>query len=251
MHNWQYIDTPKLCIVTSLVEDVANSQCGFQSGRSCADMVFCARQFVEKAIEHSTNIFLLFVDLRKTYNSVPRSAMWLALQKYGLPYMTVDLVRGLNEHMEAIVSVAGESARTQVSNGLRQGCVLTPTCFLLYFDMVMLCWKAKCAGLGVKLLYKCGVKLVGEKTRAPISSLVTELCFANDAAVTASTQEDITKTIVELQQVIAECDLTISFPKTKPMTAGTGIIESDMVPLCIGSNVVDTVMSFRWGDFRS
>ena len=77
-----------------LVEDVvADSQCGFRSGRGCADMVFCARQLVEKAIEHNTKVFLLFVDLRKAYDLVPRSAMWLILQKYGVPTVIVDLVR--------------------------------------------------------------------------------------------------------------------------------------------------------------
>ena len=212
----------------------------------CACMCVCACQLVEKAIEHNTKVFLLFADLCKAYDSVPRSAMWSALQKYGVPDVTVDLVRGLHEHMEAKVSVAGESAWIQVSNGLRQGCVLAPTLFLLYFNMVMLCWRARCAGLGVKLLYKCGGKLVGERTRAPMSSLVTELCFADDAVITASTREDITKATVELQQVTAECGLTISFPKTKLMVAGRGIIESDVAPLCIGSSVVDTVPSFRY-----
>ena len=54
------------------MEDVvADSQCGFRSGRGCADMVFCACQLVEKAIEHNTKVFLLFVDLRKAYDSVP------------------------------------------------------------------------------------------------------------------------------------------------------------------------------------
>ena len=79
-----------------------------------------------------------------------------------------------------------------------------------------------------------------------MSSLVTELCFADDAVITASTREDITKATVELQQVTAECGLTISFPKTKLMVAGRGIIESDVAPLCIGSSVVDTVPSFRY-----
>ena len=145
-----------------LVEDVVtDSQCGFRSSRGCADMIFCARQLVEKAIEHNTKVFLFFIDLRKAYDSVPRSAMWLALQKYGVPDMTVDLVRGLHEHVEATVSVAGESAQIQVSNGLRQGCVLALTLFLLYFNMVMLCWRARCASLGVKLLYKCGLLVRG------------------------------------------------------------------------------------------
>ena len=63
-----------------------------------------------------------------------------------------------------------------------------------------------------------------------MSSLVTELCFADDAVITASTREDITKATVELQQVTAKCGLTISFPKTKLMVAGRGIIESDVAP---------------------
>ena len=36
--------------------------------------------------------------------------MWLALQKYGIPDVTIDLVRGLHKHMGATVSVADESA---------------------------------------------------------------------------------------------------------------------------------------------
>ena len=49
----------------------------------------------------------------------------------------------------------------------------------------------------MKLLYKCSEKLVGERTRVPKSSLFTELCFADDAIITASTGEDITKAMME------------------------------------------------------
>ena len=42
----------------------------------------------------------------------------------------------------------------------------------------------------------CG-KLIGERTRAPTSSLLTELCLADDAVITASTREDITKATME------------------------------------------------------
>ena len=104
----------------------------------CSYGLLCG-QLVEKAIEHNTKVFLLFVDLRKAYDSVPRSAMWLVLQKYGVPTVVVDLVRGLHENMKATVLVAGESAQIQVSNGLRQGCVVAPTLFLLYFNTVMMC----------------------------------------------------------------------------------------------------------------
>ena len=142
--------------------------------------------------------------------------------------------------------MAGESAWIQVSSVLRKGCVLVPTLFLLYFNMVMLCWRARLAGLGVKLLYKCGEKLVCEMTRAPMSSLVTELCFVDDAVITASTREDISKASMELQLITAECGLTISSPKTKLMVAGTEIMETDVVSLCIGSSVIEAILSFRY-----
>ena len=53
------------------MEDVLpDSQCGFRSGRGRIDMIFCARQLMEKAREHNINLYMLFVDLRKSYDLV-------------------------------------------------------------------------------------------------------------------------------------------------------------------------------------
>ena len=49
----------------------------------------------------------------------------------------------------------------------------------------------------MKLLYKCSGKLVNERTKVPKSSLLTELCFVDDAVITASTREDITKATID------------------------------------------------------
>ena len=57
-------------------ETVSDFQCGFRAGRGRVDMIFCIRQLLEKAIEHNTKLLLLFVDLRKAYDSVPRVALW-------------------------------------------------------------------------------------------------------------------------------------------------------------------------------
>ena len=56
-------------------EDVSDTQCDFRTRRGCVDMIFCVRQLVEKATEHNTKIFLLFVDLHKAYDFVPRQAL--------------------------------------------------------------------------------------------------------------------------------------------------------------------------------
>ena len=66
-------------------EVLSDSQCGFRAARGCTDMIFCVRQLIEKAREHNTKLYLLFVDLRKAYDSVPRQALWVTLKKFGIP----------------------------------------------------------------------------------------------------------------------------------------------------------------------
>ena len=39
-------------------------------------MIFVARQLLEKSREHDDQLFILFVDLKKAYDSVPRRAIW-------------------------------------------------------------------------------------------------------------------------------------------------------------------------------
>ena len=99
-------------------EVVSDTQCGFRTGRGCVDMIFCVRQLVEKTIEHNSKIFLLFVDLHKAYDSVPRQALWRALCKYGIPENLIELVRSLHGGMSATVTLCGEkSSSFPVTNG--------------------------------------------------------------------------------------------------------------------------------------
>ena len=64
-------------------------------------------------------MFLLFVDLRKAYDSVPRQALWCALPKHGIPENLIELVCSFHEGMSATVTVCGEkSSSFLVTNGL-------------------------------------------------------------------------------------------------------------------------------------
>ena len=50
-------------------------QCGFRRERSCVDMIFVARQLMEKTREHEDSVFMMFVDLKKAYDFIPRNAL--------------------------------------------------------------------------------------------------------------------------------------------------------------------------------
>ena len=66
-------------------EILSDTQCGFRKGRSCIDMVFTVRQVVEKLYEHQQKAFLVFIDLKKAYDSVNRDCIWAILKKAGVP----------------------------------------------------------------------------------------------------------------------------------------------------------------------
>ena len=112
----------------AIAEDILpDSQCGFWKGRGCTDMIFTARQMVEKCREHNDVLFILFVDL---YDSVQRSALWSVLERYGVPPTMLSIIRSFHSGMQAVVRVGGTTTeRISVNNGLRQGCTLAPSLF--------------------------------------------------------------------------------------------------------------------------
>ena len=142
--------------IQSRLQDVAevlpDSQCGFWRGRGYVDMIFCARQMIEKAVEHNTKIFMLFIDLHKAYDSVPLQTLWRALESYSVPESLIRMIRSLHDVMKAEVTVDGQVAlEFEVRNRLRQGCVLAPTLFIVHFNLVIGQWRERCVEL--ELMY--------------------------------------------------------------------------------------------------
>ncbi len=88
--------------------ELPDSQCGFRKGHGCYDMTFVVRQLMEKAVEHRAQQFLIFVDLKKAYDSVPMEALWMAMQKLSVPDHLIDIVRSFHEGMEARVRIGEE-----------------------------------------------------------------------------------------------------------------------------------------------
>ena len=71
--NWRgisFLDVVGKVLARIIAERVLpESQCGLRKGRGCVDMIFSARQLVEKYREHDDSLFILFVDLKKAYDS--------------------------------------------------------------------------------------------------------------------------------------------------------------------------------------
>ena len=100
----------------------------------------------------------MFVDLKKAFNSVPRTALWMALKKLGVPDQLVDIVKSFHEGMKARMRTKGDLLGTlDVENGLRQGCTLALTLFNIYTCLVAERWYVRVPEIdviGVRVKYK-------------------------------------------------------------------------------------------------
>lgn len=60
-------------------------QHGFRSNRGTIDLIFSLRQLMEKYWEKGKDLIVVFLDLEKAYDSVPRDKIWECLRKHNVP----------------------------------------------------------------------------------------------------------------------------------------------------------------------
>jgi len=119
-------------------QNLPESQCGFRPDRSTIDMVFTVRQMQEKCLEQNLNLYTVFIDLTKAFDTVNRDALWVILSKLGCPAKFTKLIQLFHVDMTGEVLSGGEpSDRFSISNGVKQGCVLAPVLFNLFFTQVL------------------------------------------------------------------------------------------------------------------
>jgi hypothetical protein len=71
-------------------EIIVDHQCGFQRNSSMTDQIFYFWQILEKKWEYGT-VHQLFIDFKKSYDSVRREVLYSILDEFGLCRKLVGL----------------------------------------------------------------------------------------------------------------------------------------------------------------
>ena len=114
-------------------------QCGFRPDRSTTDMMFVVRRLQEVGRKAGVSLHMCFVDLQKAYDTVDRTLLWQVLTRIGVPPQMIAVIRQFHDGMRACVRPDDGvcSNLFEVEQGLRQGCVLSPLLFNIFFAAVL------------------------------------------------------------------------------------------------------------------
>ena len=161
-------------------------------------MIFSLRQTQEKAREQNKPLYVLFIDLTKAFDTVSRPVLWKILGKVGLPPKLISIIKSFHEGMNARVFLDGKlSEWFKVDNGTKQGCVLAPLLFAIYFA-VMLQHAFANSIFGVPLCYRYTGGIFNTqrfKAKTLISAInILDFLFADDCALVAHS-------LMEMQEI--------------------------------------------------
>ena len=223
----------------SLAENVlAESQVGFRRYRGCADATYVLRHLMEEvrlttpppaaaAAGPPPGLYVLFVDLRKAFDSMPRSIMWRTLARLGVPDGLVRCVRDMHEGMKSRVKYRGHlSAAFDMGTGVRKGAVEAPTLWDLCYHYVVLDWRQRLganSGLDVAFLedtdlFRTRVGVLGSQDARQMH--ISELAYADDLATLHLSWSGLCRAAQLLSDTVRDWGGELNVGKTKWKTHG-------------------------------
>ena len=162
---------------------------------------------------------LCFIDLTKAFDTVSREALWDVLARYGCPPKFIQIIRLFHVDMTGQVLSNGEQSDPfSISNGVKQGCVLAPVLFNLFFSCVLRQAVGNTdKGVYVRFRYDGSIfylRRLSAKTKT-LNSLIQEALFADDCALMAHKPGDLQAMLNSFSDASKQFGLSISLEKTE------------------------------------
>ena len=226
------------------------SQCGFRTQRGTSDMVFVLRQLQEKCREQNLSLFITFVDLAKAFDTVSRKGLWAILGKLGCPPKFLTMIPQLHEGQLGQVRHGNELSQPfHISNGVKQGCVLAPTLFSIFFSMMLEeAMKDLDKDEGVYIRFRTDGSLFNlrrlQAHTKTTQRLIRELLFADDAALVTHTERALQRLTSCFAAACELFGLVVSIKKTEVLHQPAPQSSSQPPSITINGTLLKTVQQF-------
>ena len=119
-------------------ELLSEEQAGFRAGQSTVEQIFNCRVLIEKHLQHQRDLFHNFIDFKKAFNWVWHNGLWHVLRGFNIEKGLIQVIQTLYDHATSAVLLNNQLGEFfQMTIGIRQGCILSPTLFNLFLERIM------------------------------------------------------------------------------------------------------------------
>ena len=207
--------------------EIAEEQYGFRKGRGTREAIFNLRILCERSLEMNREVYLAFIDYEKAFDRVRHEDLLDILMQIGLDGKDVRVIRNLYWEQEASIQVSGEQTGWKhIKRGVRQGCVLSPTLFGLYSEIILR-----------NIDDLVGVKVGGRN--------INNIRYADDTVLIAETEQDLQNIIGSVGRYSEEKGLRINIRKTKVMKVSK-TANGRPLQIYINGDQIETVEKFAY-----
>ena len=199
-------------------------QCGFRPDRSTTDMMFVVRRLQEVGRKAGVSLHMCFIDLQKAYDTVNRTLLWQVLTRIGVPPQIIAVIRRFHDGMRACVRPNDGVCLDwfQVEQGLRQGCVLSPLLFNIFFAAVLnfaLQRFSEEPAILIDLVHlkEPSASMRPEPAMDYVRRAVWDMLYADDACIVSRSPQGLAKMMDVIVEICRAFALTVSAKKTETM----------------------------------
>ena len=216
-------------------------------------MMFVVRRLQEVGRKVGVPLHMCFIDLQKAYDTVDRTLLWQVLTRIGVPPQMIAVIRQFHHGMRACVrpDVGVCSDWFEVEQGLRQGCVLSPLRFNIFFaavlNVVLQRFSEEPAVLAELVHLKEPSTSMGpEPAMDYVRRAVWGMLYADDACVVSRSAQGLAKMMEVVVEVCRACALTVSANKTETMCMPPPRTPRTVVQIEAAGQICKQVQSFTY-----
>ena len=115
--------------------EISENQFGFMPSRSTIEAIYLLRGLMGLFRDRKVDLHMVFTDLEKAYDRVPREVLWRCLEDKRVSPAYIRVIKDMYEGGRMSVRTpGGVSNDFAVSLGLHQGSALSPFLFALVLD---------------------------------------------------------------------------------------------------------------------
>ena len=167
-------------------------------------MVWAVEEVVRRRSSAGKSTVCVFLDVCKAYDTVWCDGLWDALWQKGVRGRMWRVLQAYYAQVQSCVRVGAETTDWfEVQTGVRQGCVLSPSLFAVFFDGLL--QELRSTGLGVQV---DGV------------DRLCALAYADDVVLLADSQEELQQLVGVVCEWCRKWCRQLNVKKTKVMVFG-------------------------------